>query len=602
MDTDRSPSRPGTITREPTERMLGWLRLGAFVFGIVQTTIFPWSHESVPGAGFAQGASYGLSVVIGLVAVATFLALRTGWPSPKQLARVTFALDTAVVVAFVAVYSFEQFGSTQLLLLVIPLEGALKFGFAGAAISAAAVTSGEVLRQVLRSGLWGLDALWNHTTFLIGLAAIIGTITGLLSRNAERRRLEAEHEARRARELAEMADASRRDLDALHQVILAGIAEQPDRSLVRMVETVRRELGYPYVAIVLLDEHGETFQAVMRGGDVDHTDRVRPDPGGPVERTLDSGRPLLVTGEELATLASALADPAAEIVAPIRVRGEVLGVLVAEHAEHGAITEADIPLFQRLADQMGLVIESARAFQRELELAERYQELDRLKTDFIAITSHELRTPLTAILGFAETLTSDDRSLTPTQVERIHAGVLRQARRLRRLVEDLRTVSRLDAGTLEIWARPTAVRDAVDAAVEATGTGRMVEVTGPRGAQVEADPDRLTQVLTNLIANAAEHGGGSIQVGWERADGQIRIHVTDDGPGVSPEERDRIFDRFVKGGNPMEHQRGSGLGLAIARELTAAMGGDLRLDPDLTTGTRFVAELPAVPTDGASTA
>jgi signal transduction histidine kinase len=583
------PHHPGISSQVPVERALGWLRLGACIFGAAQTAIFPFATAAPPGARYAEAASYLLSVVIGIVGVFTLLALRSGRPPIRRLALITFAADAVVVIGFAVCYAFEAFGTTHLLILVIPLEGALKFGAAGAAWSLGAVAVGEASRNALRTLVWGHDPLWNHTSFLVGLAVILGGVTALLSRTAERRRLDAEREAARARQHAADAEASRNDLETLHRVILAGIGERPHEALERMVSEVEARLGYDYLAVVLIDDDGVAVPAIARGGDPELLPNLVAEPGGPTDRVLNGGPAELVTGGDLDGLSHSLPDTAVEIVAPIRVRGTVIGALVAEHRERSPAIE-DLPLLQRLADQMGLVIEGARAYERERVLAERYQELDRLKTDFVAITSHELRTPLTAILGFAETLNAAFR-LTEEQRVTIEAGLLRQARRLRRLVEDLRTISLLDTGTLEIQLRPTDVAEAVSGALESTGVTARVQ--GPAGAHVVADPVRLEQVLTNLLTNAVEHGDrDSVRISWTQGEGTVEVRLSDAGPGVPAGRRERIFERFVQGRDVLTHQRGSGLGLAIARELTEAMGGTLEL-ADTHEGATFVATLAA---------
>lgn len=239
---------------------------------------------------------------------------------------------------------------------------------------------------------------------------------------------------------------------------------------------------------------------------------------------------------------------------------------------------------------MGLVIEAARAYERELELADRYQELDRLKTEFIAITSHELRSPLTAVIGFAETLMRSER-LCPDQLDLVHEGLLRQARRLKRLVEDLQTVSRIDAGTLPVHIERVRLRQVLAGAAEACGLREDVRLEGDEEVMVLADEDRLIQVMTNLFTNAATHGEVPISVTWRSSDGRVVVHIRDEGPGVPVERRERIFERFAQGGDVLAHHEGTDLGLSIARELARAMNGELVLADVEGPGAEFIVRL-----------
>ncbi|MBW3550997.1 MAG: HAMP domain-containing histidine kinase, partial [Proteobacteria bacterium] len=143
------------------------------------------------------------------------------------------------------------------------------------------------------------------------------------------------------------------------------------------------------------------------------------------------------------------------------------------------------------------------------DLADRYRELDRLKTDFVAITSHELRTPLTTVLGAIETMRQRMDELDRDELHRLVEALSRQAQRLSRLVDDLRTVSRVDAGTLHTYNRPTDVGRVVQDAVAGLLDLDVDVALGDALPKVLADPDRLEQVVANLLANGGQHGHGT---------------------------------------------------------------------------------------------
>jgi signal transduction histidine kinase len=219
-----------------------------------------------------------------------------------------------------------------------------------------------------------------------------------------------------------------------------------------------------------------------------------------------------------------------------------------------------------------------------------------LERQFLLSISHDLRTPLTSIRGWAEAV-ADDATPDP----RAAAGViLAESRRLERLVADLLDLARLDAHRFSLSPAPVDVGALVDdvagaLAPEADAAGVRVTRTGPAGtARVVADPDRLVQVLTNLGENALKFADGEIDLEVEAADGEVRITVADDGPGIAPVDLPHVFERlYVARARPRRKESGSGLGLAIARELTRAMGGDVVVRSVVGEGARFTVRLPA---------
>ena len=215
--------------------------------------------------------------------------------------------------------------------------------------------------------------------------------------------------------------------------------------------------------------------------------------------------------------------------------------------------------------------------------------------ELIATVAHELQAPLAAVRTAAETLAAHEELAAPDRRGLLEI-VLDGVGELGRLVDDLLTAARLDAGTLAVTVAPC---DAVEvaaraAALAAAAAGRAppaVETSGPLLAL--ADPDGLCRVLTNLVANAFAHGQGAVTIEAVSEGGRIRITVGDEGPGISPEDRGRIFERYAR--LPGGSVRGTGLGLAIARELTEAMGGTITVSSRRPQGTLFTVELAAAP-------
>ena len=232
--------------------------------------------------------------------------------------------------------------------------------------------------------------------------------------------------------------------------------------------------------------------------------------------------------------------------------------------------------------------EQAEAAQAALRLARSeqqiraLQEADRLRRELLANVSHELRTPLGTILT-----ESTDRSapLTVADAERRLGTVAAEARRLEVLVDDMLDMTRIEGGALDLDLEPLGVDDSIAAAAERlhhVSPNRDVEWDRPAAdVDVLADWARLGQVLDNLLANAARFAPPDtpITVGVSKVEpGLVTIRVIDRGPGVAPELRERVFERFVRGDSKAEAQAGTGLGLAIVKGLVEAHAGSVALE------------------------
>jgi len=225
-----------------------------------------------------------------------------------------------------------------------------------------------------------------------------------------------------------------------------------------------------------------------------------------------------------------------------------------------------------------------------LEGAERQARESEARTRrFVADAAHELRTPLAGVQAVAEAAVTP--GLDTDERDRLHLLLLRESHRAGRLVDDLLVMARIDAG-IELRPEPVEllalVRTEVDR-VRLRAPGRAIEVTGSP-VTVHADPARLAQVLANLLDNARRYGAVTVRVGPGP-----QVRVSDDGPGVAPADRERIFDRLVRLDEARTaHDGGAGLGLAIARGIARASGGELRCtDPPPGGGAVFELTLPA---------
>ena len=230
------------------------------------------------------------------------------------------------------------------------------------------------------------------------------------------------------------------------------------------------------------------------------------------------------------------------------------------------------------------------------------EHLDSVRTrerEFLMAVSHDLRTPLTTIRGYAEALDAGD--IDPNDLERV-AGVLNaQADQLSRLVEDVMLLGRLEANQYSMRPEPVDVASLVSGVVDGFTRGaaeasvRLTSVAPESGDRM-IDPDRMTQVLSNLIENAMRYTPemGVITVTLRSTDAAISIHVHNSGAGISPADLPRVFDRlYVAERYRAIRPSGSGLGLAIVSELVGAMGGTVGCTSNEETGTEFEVVVPA---------
>jgi signal transduction histidine kinase len=234
-------------------------------------------------------------------------------------------------------------------------------------------------------------------------------------------------------------------------------------------------------------------------------------------------------------------------------------------------------------------------------------QLDRMKDEFVLTASHELRSPLTSVQGFAELLLLERERLSPSQAETVEV-ILDNTRHLVRLLNDLLDLARSDAGRLTIRPLPTDAASLIEDAVrtmraqlDAHGQELDLEIESDL-PQIEADRDRIRQVLVNLLTNANEYcpEGAGIEVKARRAGAEVEIDVIDDGPGIPEQQLEHIFERFSRG-DAGETQRvgGTGLGLAISKSLIELHGGTIDAESTPGHGSTFRIRLPAIAHDRA---
>ncbi|HET6468014.1 MAG TPA: ATP-binding protein, partial [Geminicoccaceae bacterium] len=268
----------------------------------------------------------------------------------------------------------------------------------------------------------------------------------------------------------------------------------------------------------------------------------------------------------------------------------------------------------QILDETSQVLDYSRRLReksRQLEAAtaelraanERLLELDRLKDEFVSTVSHELRTPLTSIRSFSEIL-YDNPDLDQEQRQRFLGIVIKESERLTRLINQVLDLAKMEAGRME-WHFAEVdplelVRDAAAAASQLfRERGVALELDLPEAAPaIRTDPDRLTQVILNLLSNAAKfspQGGGRVVLAVAAGPEDVVISVSDNGPGIAPEDQAAVFERFRQVGDQLTGKpEGTGLGLPICRAILDHLGGAIDVASRPGEGATFTVRLPLV--------
>ena len=248
-----------------------------------------------------------------------------------------------------------------------------------------------------------------------------------------------------------------------------------------------------------------------------------------------------------------------------------------------------------LAANVNRMNEELRRLYTELEAASQH------KSEFLANMSHELRTPLNAIIGFSQVLRDEMvGSVNEKQAEYLD-DIISSGNHLLSLINDVLDLSKVEAGQVELEVHPFSLREALERGVvmvreRASEDGvRVAFVADPEVDVVAGDERRIKQVIFNLLSNAVKFtpAGGEVDVSATRANGEVRVSVADTGPGIAPEDRERIFEEFQQSETGVGHREGTGLGLALSKRYVELHGGRIWLESEVGRGSTFTFALPA---------
>jgi GAF domain-containing protein len=266
----------------------------------------------------------------------------------------------------------------------------------------------------------------------------------------------------------------------------------------------------------------------------------------------------------------------------------------------GQFDDRVINLLTTLASQSKVAIENARLFSEIEDKGRQIEAANRHKSEFLANMSHELRTPLNAIIGFSEVLLDPSLKVTDEERSQFLTDVLSSGKHLLGLINEILDLAKIEAGRMELQIEPALLSDVLESV---QNTMRPLAVKKDINLHVESgdlpepfpmDGARIKQVLLNLVGNAVKFTSEGGRV-WVRADSEndvVRVEVGDTGPGIAPEDQERIFLEFQQAGSEAGKPQGTGLGLALARKFVEMHGGKIWLESEVGKGSKFFFTIP----------
>ena len=392
----------------------------------------------------------------------------------------------------------------------------------------------------------------------------------------------------------------------------------PDTMAPRLLSCLVEKLEPADVGLVLLYDprDGHLTVKAAQGCDVADLAQIRVSPGEALSgKVFQTGQPELYPTAETITTALLSMAPAnyavfrAAISKMKQPQSAVLMPLVTDHTKVGVLilgnlrrpysfTDADLGFLQHAADLITLAIENAR-LRSELQAVRAIGETSRIKAELISTLAHEMRTPLTSIKGYSTALLMEEASFSPETQREFLQFIDEECDVLQDLIHDLLESSIIDAGHLKLEFQPVLLPRLAKSLTEDVARRhpyyRFLVDFPKHFPIVDADQDRVAQVLRNLLDNAIKYSpqGGVIVVRGKVREGEVVISIADQGIGIAPEHLNRLFEKFFRvKSSPGRHVVGSGLGLPIARTIVESHGGHIWAESQVGQGTTLYFTLP----------
>ena len=375
----------------------------------------------------------------------------------------------------------------------------------------------------------------------------------------------------------------------------------PGVLLDRVAELISERFMYDSVAIYLLEPGGgKSCRRAVRPLDADWPATLYPGDGTLMERALRKAEPQIERQSlENEENPSWHRRTLARIAVPLQMEETVLGALAIRATSYEDSPENNLETLEHLANQIAVALENARAYERERRAARQLEEAEAFKSRFLANMSHALREPLNSIIGFSRLMLKGLDGPLSTQQQDDVTRIYQNSQRLLSLINDVLTITQIQAGLMALQLQPVAFEDVLDSLMptaDALVRGRditLVKDVEPDLPWVYADSVRLRQVLVRLLTNAAKFTEqGRITLRAWADDEQAYVAVEDTGVGIPKQERERIFARFEKGVGDTKPLSGVGLGLALSKEFVEMHGGQIWVESEVGVGSRFIFSVP----------
>jgi two-component system OmpR family sensor kinase len=587
------------VTRYP--RTLEWwisvvrLAATAFVVAEVSYSSFSSTHD--------QQVAWELSSALAIGSVVLF-ALAAGrdrsWLSPAAM-----AFDFAILSAFALLYASEPGTPTRQLLLLPVVMGALRFGLWGGLVIAAAVVPIAIWFEWRRSDilLGHGRIIWTNVIFQAAAGLIMALLVGALIRRIDIERRNVEHRAEEAEALrdelgrrADLLDAANRCARALSSSL------DLDEAFGAFIRELRGLVPFERMAIVLAEEGAARVIATAGAS----ADEVMP-PGTVItlERNLLAEvvarghtivRPDLDDAEYAEEPRLRALGIRSRVVAPLAVGARTIGLISVGRGKTDAFNEHEVELMSLLGRLVASAVQNIRAYESERRTVEELRRLSALRADFVSLVSHELRSPMAAVIGASRTLQERWRELRPDQRQAFLALIGDETSRLAALIADVLDTSRIEAGTFSFRFADVDLAAIVRDTVASASVGQdevPIEADLATVDIVRGDPERLRQVVANLLENAVKYSpvGTPVRLRLGQVNATVVVAVSDSGPGIPVEDQTLIFEKFGRAGGSSS-KPGTGLGLFIARSIAEAHGGTLDVSSSPGLGATFTLTVP----------
>jgi signal transduction histidine kinase len=403
---------------------------------------------------------------------------------------------------------------------------------------------------------------------ILGTITIIDDVTERVYREAE---LQSQIEA----------------LEALHETSRAILSLDLHECLKRIAEKAAALVDAPLAMVVL--RHGKEFKVAAQMDKEENLSNLLINSPNTITATvIRTGKPLLVSDVDSDKKLVAIDSRYRSVISvPLNVDNIVIGALVVGDTRPNVFDESDLKQVTRMATQAALAIRNASLFEAERSARSEAETANRAKDQFLATVSHELRTPLTAMLGWTKLLRSG--KLDESSFNRALETVERNAKAQAQLVEDILDVSRIITGKLVLDVRNIELIPIIESAIDsirpaADAKGiKLNTMFDSRIGPIQGDPNRLQQVIWNLMSNAIKFTPekGRVEVLYRLVENGVEIRISDTGKGINRDFLPYVFDRFRQADSSAARMHGGlGLGLSIVRHLVELHGGTVGADSD----------------------